>query len=464
MLSILPVPCNHFMWKKDSYKKFPAKQQVEYKNEEAYAQILDQLGRMPPLVFPQEINQLKEQLRSAALGEKFILQGGDCAESFEDCQESVIVSKIKIMLQMSLVISYLARVPVVKIGRIAGQYAKPRSSPTEMHLGKEVLTYRGDNINSTDPTARDPDPNRLFQSHCFSSATLNFIRGILNSGFADLHDPHQWNFSHVVNEEIKREYTNIINDMMNALEFLKTVGADDYNPGSTFASKGPLSTVDFYTSHEGLHLNYEEQMTRSVGEDYFDLSAHILWIGDRTRQLDHAHVEFFRGIANPIGVKVGPSMKVQELINLLDLLNPDKEIGKIVLITRFGKDKVEEYLPNIIRAVANENRRPCWIVDPCHGNTIQSESGKKTRIYASIVEEIKKSFSIHHQNNSKLNGIHLEMTGESVTECVGGTMELVDKDLPSNYLSNCDPRLNYEQSLDIAFMLAKLLKTNKGSN
>ncbi len=445
-------------WTTESYKAFPAQQQVDYEDKELYASILKKISKLPPLVCPSEIDNLSAQLKEAALGHKFILQGGDCAETFDECQESFILSKLKILLQMSLVISYLGKKPVIKIGRIAGQYAKPRSKPTEMVNNKEVLTYRGDNINGIDPNNRNPDPNRLLLSHFYSSSTLNYIRGVLNSGFADLHNPQQWDFSHVLNSDLKQEYTKIVDNMLDALGFLKLVGADNQTSANTFASKSPLSTVDFYTSHEGLHLNYEEQLTSNCNGKFYDLSAHILWIGDRTRQLDHAHVEFFRGIHNPIGIKVGPTMSAPDLIKLLNILNPDKKIGKIILISRFGKDLVEKHLPDMIHAVLNEKRKPCWIVDPCHGNTIQSSSGKKTRLYSSIVEEISKTFKIHQECGSILNGIHLELTGSSVTECVGGSMQLQHENLNENYQSNCDPRLNCEQSLDIAFMIATFLK------
>ena len=440
-------------WLPTSYKSLSAQQQVEYKDNELYESILKQIQNLPPLVCSREVENLRGQLEQVALGNKFILQGGDCAETFDDCKEEVILSKLKILLQMSLVISFLGRKPVVKIGRIAGQYAKPRSKPTETVDGMEVLTYRGDNINSIDAKKREPDPNRLMLSHFYSSSTLNYIRSVLNSGFADLHNPKQWDFSYVLNKDLKVEYDQIVDQMLDTLGFLNMVGVDS----SSSDNKGTFS-VDFFTSHEGLHLGYEEMCTRKSGEHYYDLSAHILWIGDRTRQLNHGHVEFFRGIRNPIGVKVGPSMQAQELVQLLDILNPAKEVGKIILISRFGKDLAEKHLPAMIKAVQETGRKPCWIVDPCHGNTIQSSSGKKTRLYSSIVEEISKTFKIHYECNSYLSGIHLELTGESVTECVGGSMQLQHENLNDNFKSNCDPRLNYEQSLDISFMIAKFLK------
>eukprot|EP00835_Amoeboradix_gromovi_P005109 NODE_450_length_8384_cov_0.353530.p2 type:complete len:473 gc:universal NODE_450_length_8384_cov_0.353530:4791-3373(-) len=445
-------------WSLTSYKSLPAQQQVEYKDKELYESVLKQIKKLPPLVHPEEIENLKEQLQHAASGKKFILHGGDCAETFDECQESIILAKLKVLLQMSLVISFIGKKPVIKIGRIAGQYAKPRSNPTEVVNGVEVLTYRGDNINCIDAEKREPDPNRLLLSHFSSSSTLNYIRGVLNSGFADLHKPDLWNFDFVVNKDLKKEYQKITDQILDALGFLSMVGADGHDKTSTYASKSPLATVDFFTSHEGLHLNYEEMTTKQVGNHFYDLSAHILWIGDRTRQLDQGHVEFFRGINNPIGIKVGPTTKPDELVQLLGILNPDKIVGKIVLITRFGKDKVNLHLPNIIKAVQAAGRTPCWICDPMHGNTISSSSGKKTRMYSSIVEEISITFTAHSMNNSILSGIHLEMTGSSVTECVGGSMQLGHEDLLDNYKSNCDPRLNYEQSLDIAFMVAKFLK------
>ncbi|KAL1925179.1 uncharacterized protein VTP21DRAFT_62 [Calcarisporiella thermophila] len=457
-------------WSPSTWQTKPIRQEVAYENQDEFKKALRKLHHLPPLVCPGEIHKLRKQLRDVALGKAFLLQGGDCAELFEYCSQEPIENKLKVMLQMSLVVIWGARTPVVRIARMAGQYAKPRSKPTEMFEGKEILSFRGDNVNGYDPNDRNPDPNRLTLAYFHSAATLNYVRALLNAGFADLHDPAAWNLAHVRSSSLRKEYQAIVDRLLDALDFMKTIGAD------ANASNNPLNTVDMFMSHEGLLLEYEQALTRLLpapsdessshkhkdgstvgGEDvrYYNTGAHFLWIGDRTRQLEGAHVEYFRGIENPIGIKVGPSMEPEELPSLLDKLNPRKEIGKITLITRYGAGLIEKYLPGHIKAVQASGHKVVWVCDPMHGNTKNSTQGVKTRHFEDIIQELSKAFRIHKDCGSKLNGVHFELTGDSVTECVGGSMELSDADLSANYQTYCDPRLNYEQSLDMAFMIAR---------
>lgn len=463
-------------WTPSSWQSKPIKQDVTYGDKAHLQRVLQKLAVLPPLVTPAEISKLRRQLRDVALNKAFLLQGGDCAELFSYASQDPIEAKLKVLLQMSLVLTWGARIPVVRIARTAGQYAKPRSKPTEMHEGREILSYRGDNINGFDPSDREPDPERLLGAYFHSAATLNYLRSILNSGFADLHRPTEWSLHHVVSKSARKEYSSIVKSLLDALDFMKTVGAD-----STTSSS--LETVDLFVSHEGLMLEYEQALTRLLPEPisrektadaiaektlngsteppqpaqkYYNTSAHFIWIGDRTRQIDGAHVEYFRGIENPIGIKVGPTMNSDELVRLLDIVNPDKEIGKVTLISRYGADKIEQYLPRHIEAVMKSGHIVVWACDPMHGNTKNSLSGVKTRHFNDIIDELSRSFLIHKRMNSRLNGVHFELTGDSVTECIGGSMELKDADLTTNYQTYCDPRLNYEQSLDVAFLISKV--------
>ncbi|KAJ3207306.1 hypothetical protein HDU82_003887 [Entophlyctis luteolus] len=432
------------MWSPQSHKSKPAVQQVEYEQRDGprLNKVLDKLKRLPPLVSEAEVKRLKRQLAEAAENKRFLLQGGDCAELFDYCEEAQIENKLKVLLQMSLILTYGGRIAVVRIARMAGQYAKPRSKPTEVVDGVEYTAFRGDNVNGNELTDRTPDPNRLLGAYFHSAATMNYVRTLLASGFADLHHPDSWNLeawdlAHVRNPLIRKDYQRIVDSLLDALDFMKTIGADGNNSDSINAS---MNTVDLFVSHEGLLLDYEEQLTQK-GTDgkFYNLGTHFLWIGDRTRQIDGAHVEYFRGIANPIGVKVGPSMEPDELVRLLDILDPDFEIGKVTLITRYGCDKVAKFLPTHIQAVQKTGHKVVWCCDPMHGNT-ESVNGVKTRRFDNIAEELGRAFRIHLENNSHLNGVHFELTGDRVTEAIGGSMELTADDLSTNYQTFCDPR------------------------
>ncbi|CAM0135117.1 hypothetical protein VKS41_000303 [Umbelopsis sp. WA50703] len=439
-------------WSAESWKEKPVLQDVVYEDKTHLNKVLKKLECLPPMVTPTEIEDLRTQLKEAALGKRFLLQGGDCAELFDYCSQSPIESKLKVLLQMSLVLIWGARTPVVRIARMAGQYAKPRSKPTEMYEGKEIPSYRGDNVNGFEPEDRQPDPERLLSAYFHSAATLNYVRAILDSGFADLHKPHAWNLDHVRSGDTRKEYQAIVDRLTEAMDFMHTIGAD---------SLPSLSHVDLYTSHEGLLLDYESSLTRQLvspatGEKkWYNTGAHFLWIGDRTRQPDGGHVEYMKGIENPVGIKVGPSTNPDDLPIILDAINPSKEIGKVTLITRYGAGNVEKLLPAHIEAVRKSGHIPVWVCDPMHGNTKSAVGGIKTRHFADIMEELTSSFKVHQSVGSKLNGVHFELTGDSVTECVGGSMDLKPSDLSTNYQTHCDPRLNYEQSLDVAFLIAQ---------
>jgi 3-deoxy-7-phosphoheptulonate synthase len=446
-------------WSPSSWRSKPAKQEVVYEDQDAVKKAVDQLNRLPPMVTPTEIIKLRKSLRQVALGKAFLLQGGDCAELFAYCEQNAIEAKIKLLLQMSIVLIWGANKPVVRIARMAGQYAKPRSSPTEIHNGAEIPSFRGDILNGYDPSDRKIDPGRLVAAYHHSSATLNYIRASIASGIADLHSPLDWGLGHVRDESIKAKYQNIVHSITDSLNFMRTVGADS----------SVLETIDLYTSHEGLLLEYEQSLTRllkhpptrsqliqtdSEKEGWYNTSAHFLWIGDRTRQLDGAHVEYFRGIENPIGIKVGPTMKGDELVRLLNIVNPSKEIGKVTLITRYGEGKIESLLGDHIEAVKNSGHVVIWQCDPMHGNTRSTPTGIKTRQFTSILNEVSSALKIHKQHGSFLGGVHLELTGEAVTECVGGSEGLTDEDLSLNYTTYCDPRLNEKQALELAFLVA----------
>ncbi|KAL0637581.1 hypothetical protein Q9L58_003470 [Maublancomyces gigas] len=444
-------------------------QSVIYDDQKAVEKALQKLESLPPLVSPTEIIKLRNSLREVALGKAFLLQGGDCAELFDYCSEEPIDAKIKLLLQMSLVLIWGGHIPVVRMARMAGQFAKPRSSMTEIIDGKEIPSFRGDNINGFDLADRTPDPARLVSAYFHSAATLNYVRSQLASGFADLHRPFEWTLSHVQNDRTKQEYQAIVSSITETISFMRTVGADQARS---------LDTVDLYTSHEGLHLEYEQCLTRSLKDPsdgqrkWFNTSAHFIWIGDRTRQLDGAHVEYFRGIENPIGIKVGPSMKNEELTALLDIVNPRKEIGKVTLITRYGRAKIHDLLPGHIKGVKNSGHVVVWqckalflkihrvLADmtrpflPVFRNTRSSASGIKTRQFSSIIEELSAAHCIHKEHGTHLGGVHLELTGDAVTECVGGSQGLTDDDLSLNYTTYCDPRLNNKQALEAAFLIA----------
>ncbi|KAI8343964.1 DAHP synthetase [Chlamydoabsidia padenii] len=436
-------------WTPLSWKTKPIVQDVTYEDQEHMDRVIGKLRTLPPLVSSKEIDNLREQLRQVALGESFLLQGGDCAELFEYCSQDPIEAKLKVLLQMSLVLVWGGRTPVTRIARMAGQYAKPRSKPTEMYNGKEILTFRGDNVNGYDPEDRQADPERLLGAYFHSAATLNYVRTLVDSGFADLHEPSTWNLNHVKSNAVRDEYQAIVNQLTDALDFMKTVGADP----STSTTQNALQKVDFFVSHEALLLDFEASLTRLLPsrqqeqDKYYNAGAHFLWIGDRTRQPDGAHVEYMRGIENPIGIKVGPTTKPDDLVELLDTVNPTKAIGKVTLITRFGAGKVESYLPQHIEAVRKAGHVPVWVCDPMHGNTKNASGGVKTRHFVDIIQELSEAFRVH----------------KDCGKCVGGSMNLKDEDLSTNYQTHCDPRLNYEQALDVAFLIAKYYQKERQS-
>ncbi|KAL2818807.1 phospho-2-dehydro-3-deoxyheptonate aldolase [Aspergillus cavernicola] len=454
-------------WSPKSWTSKPIKQDVVYDDDEGVQLALGKLEKLPPLVTTQEITNLKKSLKNVALGKAFVLQGGDCAELFDYCNQDMIEAKVKLLLQMSLVLIWGANIPVVRIARIAGQFAKPRSSPMEVIDGIEMPSFRGDNINGFDatPESRRPDPSRLVSAYFHSAATLNYLRASLSSGLADLHSPLDWGLGHVVTPSIKEKYERIVNRVKDALRFMQTVGID--------TDRG-VETVDVYTSHEGLLLEYETSLIRLLkdpipaattpsstttttttpSKSYYATSSHFLWIGDRTRQLTGAHVEFFRGITNPIGIKIGPSMSPQDLITLLDTVNPTHEIGKVTLISRYGASHIATHLPAHIAAVQQSAHLPVWQCDPMHGNTQSTPSGIKTRHFSDILSELRQALEIHRAAGSWLGGMHLELTGESVTECVGGAGGLTEEGLGERYTTFCDPRLNEKQALELAFLVA----------
>ncbi|RPA86495.1 DAHP synthetase [Ascobolus immersus RN42] len=443
-------------WSPSSWQSKPVTQSVLYEDRDEVEKALKKLESLPPLVTPTEIARLRESLKEVALGNAFLLQGGDCAELFDYCSENPLDAKLKLLLQMSLVLIWGGNTKVVRIARIAGQFAKPRSSPTEVIDGVTVPSFRGDNINGFDPSERKPDPSRLVTSYFHSAATLNYIRAQLSSGFADLHHPIEWTLAHVQDSAQKAEYQAVVDRITDSIRFLQTINAD---------ASPSLNTIDLYTSHEGLLLEYEQSLTRLLRDPasspskpvkkWYNTSGHFLWIGDRTRQLDGAHVEYFRGIQNPIGIKVGPSMQPDELVRLLDIVDADKEPGRVTLITRYGAGKVKDLLPGHIQAVQKSGHIVVWQSDPMHGNTFTAPSSKvKTRSFTSIMSEIQQCLQIHKENNSRLGGVHLELTGDPVTECIGGSEGLEDEDLNLNYATYCDPRLNNNQALDVAFLIS----------
>ncbi|KAL7418021.1 DAHP synthetase [Mrakia frigida] len=488
-------------WTPSSWRTKEVAQDVIYPDQAHLDKVLTRLRHLPPLVTPTEIVRLRTHLASVSKGEAFLLQGGDCAELFEYCSMDPIQHKLSLILLMSLIIVWGGRLPVVRIARIAGQYAKPRSKATEIVEGLgEVLSYRGDNINGFDASDRAPDPERLLGAYFHSATTLNYIRALLSSNFASLNAPRTWSFSHVRSPVLQKEFEDVVDRLSDALDFMATIG-----PSPSPASSS-TDSVELFTSHEGLSLEYEETLTRLLpvpeaegaggkkhnvrprspshsraragksevekeGLAYYNAGTHFLWIGDRTRQITGAHVEYFRGLENPVGVKVGPSMEKGELTRLLAILDPNYEAGKITLITRYGASKIDTYLAAHIQEVEASGHRVVWCTDPMHGNTKTAEnSSLKTRHFDDIVQEITRSMAIHAEQGSILGGVHLELTGEvnedgfSVTECVGGSMELADKDLSTNYQSHCDPRLNLEQGLDVAFLISDSLKAARKGN
>ncbi len=443
-------------WNLNSWTKFPAKHLPVYQDKKELDLVLSKIRKYPPLVFAGETRSLKESLAEVVKGKAFLLQGGDCAESFEEFNPDNIRDTFKAILQMSLVLTHSASMPVIKVGRIAGQFSKPRSSPVEKKEGIELPSYLGDNINGMEFTekTRVPDAKRLFRAYSQSASTLNLIRAFSQGGFADLRQVHLWNLG-FINKKTKGKYKEIEDKISDALSFMEACGINPEN-------NRRLRTVNFYTSHEALLLPFEEAMTRvdSTTGEHHDTSAHFVWIGDRTRQLDGAHVEFCRGIKNPIGLKCGPSLKPDELIKLCNILNPENEAGRLTLISRFGANKAEEFLPKLIKAVKKEGLNVIWSCDPMHGNTIKATSGLKTRPFDSVLKEVKNVFGIHQAEGTYAGGLHVEMTGQDVTECTGGAQKISDNDLSNRYRTHCDPRLNASQALELAFLISEEIKKN----
>ncbi len=446
-------------WTPDSWRKKPIVQVPDYPDQKALAEVERQLSTFPPLVFAGEARNLKKALAKVSAGQAFLLQGGDCAESFAEHGANKIRDFFRVFLQMAVVLTYAAASPVIKVGRIAGEFAKPRSAPTEKRDGKELPSYRGDIINDIAFTeaARIPDPHRQVEAYRQSAATVNLLRAFAQGGYANLGSVRQWMLGSVKDSPQSRRYAELADRISEALGFMQACGLD-------LESHPELRTTDFYTSHEGLLLGYEQAMTREDSTQpgsWYCTSGHMLWIGDRTRQPDHAHVEYFRGIKNPIGLKCGPSLKADELLKLIDILDPENDPGRLTLICRFGADKVGELLPPLLRAVQREGRKVVWSCDPMHGNTVVAANGYKTRRFDSIVQEVKTFFSAHAAEGTYAGGVHLEMTGDNVTECTGGARVITDADLNDRYHTFCDPRLNAEQSIDMAFLLADLLKQER---
>ncbi len=437
-------------WAPDSWRARPAEQQPDYPDTAALQQAVAALHALPPLVTSREILGLRQQLAEAEEGKRFLLQGGDCCEDFAYCTPEIITNRLKVLLQMSLVLVHALRKPVVRVGRFAGQYAKPRSAATETRDGISLPSYRGDIVNAPEfsAQARQPDPGRMIGAHSRAALTINFVRALIDGGFADLHHPENWDLAWVKHSPLADEYLRIVAGVADATRFMETLSG---------APMRNLDRVDFFASHEALLLPYEQSLTRQVPrqQGWFNLGTHFPWIGMRTAALDGAHVEYFRGIENPIGVKVGPSMTRDHLLRLVEVLNPANQAGRLTLIHRMGADAIAEKLPPLLEAVKASGYRVLWICDPMHGNTENSSNGYKTRRFGNIRREIEQAFDLHAAAGTRLGGIHLELTGEDVTECTGGARELVDADLARAYHSTVDPRLNYEQSLEIAMLIGR---------
>ena len=443
-------------WTPTSWREKPVVQMPDYPDAAKLAGVEDALSRVPPLVFAGEARSLKKSLGDVAEGNAFALMGGDCAESFAEFHPDNIRDTFRVILQMAFVLTFGAAMPIVKIGRLAGQFAKPRSAPTETQGDVTLDSYRGDMVNAMPFTSEDrtPDPERLMRVYNQSAATLNLLRAFSQGGYADLHKVHEWTLGFIADSSEAERYQDMADRLDETLGFMAACGLT--------ADKTPqLRETNFYTAHEALLLNYEQALTRvdSTTGDWYDTSAHMLWIGDRTRQLDHAHVEFMRGIGNPIGMKCGPSTDPDELIRLIDTLNPDNISGRLTLISRMSSEKVLDLLPPLVRRVRDEGRSVVWVCDPMHGNTIKASSGYKTRPFDRILTEVRGFFDVHQAEGTHAGGVHFEMTGQNVTECTGGAVAITDADLSARYHTHCDPRLNAQQSLELAFLLAEELKS-----
>ena len=452
-------------WKPNSWRNYPVVQMPTYPDESKVNSVEARLSFKPPLVFAGEVQALKKSLALAEKGNAFILQGGDCAESFSQFSANGIRDTFKVLLQMAVILTYGSSIPIIKIGRIAGQFAKPRSSDVEIIDGIELPSYRGDMINDMEfnKTARQPDPQRLIDGYEQSAATLNLIRAFAQGGMANLEKVHEWTLGFLNNTPETDKYREIANRISESLNFMKACGL-------TSNSVPQLRETDFFTSHEALLLNYEEALTRedtiTAEKGWYATSAHLLWVGDRTRQFDHGHIEYLSGIQNPVGIKCGPSLEKDDLIRLLDKVNPNNEAGKVVLICRMGSEKVNEHLPKLIKNIKANGKNVTWCCDPMHGNTIKASNGYKTRRVAEILNEVNNFFLVHKSEGTLPGGVHFEMTGSNVTECLGGANEVKESDLGSRYHTHCDPRLNGSQSLELAFLVSDLIKSfrnGKGS-
>ena len=445
-------------WNKESWRAKPIQQVPDYPDADALANAEETLRSFPPLVFAGEARGLKAHLADAAAGRAFLLQGGDCAESFAEFSANNIRDMFKVLLQMAVVLTFGAACPVVKVARLAGQFAKPRSAPTEVEDGLELPSYRGDIINGIefDAEIRRPDPHRMVRAYNQAAATLNLLRAFAQGGFADLHKVHQWNQDFVVASPMGERYEEMAERISEALGFMEACGL-------TGESMAELRETNLFTSHEALLLPYEEALTRqdSLTGDWYGCSAHMLWIGDRTRQTDGAHVEFVRGLSNPLGLKCGPTLDSDDLLRLIDILNPANEAGRLTLIARMGHDQVANKLAPLIRAVEREGRAVVWSCDPMHGNTIKSSNGYKTRPFDRILAEVRGFFAVHQDEGTRAGGVHFEMTGQDVTECLGGAQAISEEGLSDRYHTHCDPRLNANQVLELAFLIAESLKEQR---
>ena len=445
-------------WKPNSWRNYPVVQMPTYPDESKVNSVEAKLSFKPPLVFAGEVQALKKSLALAEKGNAFILQGGDCAESFSQFSANGIRDTFKVLLQMAVILTYGSSLPIIKIGRIAGQFAKPRSSDVEIIDGIELPSYRGDMINDMEfnKTARQPDPQRLIDGYEQSAATLNLIRAFAQGGMANLEKVHEWTLGFLNDTPETDKYREIANRISESLNFMKACGL-------TSSSVPQLRETDFFTSHEALLLNYEEALTRedtiTAEKGWYATSAHLLWVGDRTRQFDHGHIEYLSGIQNPVGIKCGPSLEKDDLIRLLDKVNPNNESGKVVLICRMGSEKVNEHLPKLIKNIKANGKNVTWCCDPMHGNTIKASNGYKTRRVAEILNEVNNFFLVHKSEGTLPGGVHFEMTGSNVTECLGGANEVKESDLGSRYHTHCDPRLNGSQSLELAFLVSDLIKS-----
>jgi len=445
-------------WRPDSWRDLPIVQVPEYPDVAKQKSVEDTLAGYPPLVFAGEARSLKAQLAEVCEGRGFLLQGGDCAESFAEFHPDNIRDTFRVLLQMAVVLTYAASCPVVKVGRLAGQFAKPRSAPMEEQGGVSLPSYRGDIVNGIDftPESRLPDPERMLRAYSQSAATLNLLRAFAQGGYANLQAVHRWMLDFVSSSSAMERYQQVADRISEALEFMQACGVD-------LDKVQQFQGTDFYTSHEALLLGYEQSLTRidSTSGDWYDTSAHMLWVGDRTRMPENAHVEFLSGIANPIASKVGPSTEIDGLLRLTDKLNPQNESGRLTLITRFGADNVETYLPKLIRAIEQEGKKVIWSCDPMHGNTVKASNGLKTRPFERVMGEVRNTFDVHKAEGTHAGGIHLELTGQNVTECTGGAVAITEDHLHSRYHTHCDPRLNASQGIELAFELATYLKDER---